>query len=232
MKPAPEFQIYTETYDAANYGRSLAGMVMARGHAALERRHGSAESYPRVLEVGAGTGQHARYVRHQFDAYHVTDASPSVIEIARRNTPAEMIDRTTFEVQDATKLTYADGSFDRLIACHVLEHLRDPVAVLAEWSRVVRPNGLLSILLPCDPGLAWRFGRMLGPRRAARARGIEYDYVEAAEHVNSIFNLTTFLRYHFDVIDELWYPLRVPYADVNLLYVCDLRNTPSEGHRG
>jgi hypothetical protein len=62
--------------------------------------------------------------------------------------------------------------------------LPDPVSALKEWNRVVRPDGLISIVLPCDPGLAWRAGRSFGPRRNATKLGIEYDYLEAAEHVS------------------------------------------------
>ena len=228
MRPAPDYR-YSETYDETYYTRSLQGFVFARGHAALERRHGPSETFARVVEVGAGTGQHIRHVRHQFDEYVVTDNNPAVLEVAKRNAPAGVADRLRYETQEAGRLTYPDASFDRLIACHVLEHMHEPLDALREWSRVVRPGGLLSFVLPCDPGLAWRLGRMLGPRRAWKARGMPYDYVLATEHVNSIFNLRQYLRYHFKVEDELWFPLRVPLPDLNLLYVCEVRNTPPEG---
>ena len=97
------------------------------------------------------------------------------------------------EKQDATSLTYSDHSFDRLIATHVLEHLPNPVQVLKEWNRVIRPQGVISIVLPCDPGMLWRLGRYLGPRRNAKKLGIAYDYLQAAEHINSIFNLIVFI---------------------------------------
>src|SRR3546814_1644399 len=73
------------------------------------------------------------------------------------------------------------GSVDRLIACHVLEHLHHPHDVLREWYRVLRKGGVLSILLPCDPGVLWRVGRMFGPRANAERAGIEYDYWMARE---------------------------------------------------
>src|SRR3546814_5800995 len=91
--------------------------------------------------------------------------------------------------EDATRLSLADGSVDRLIACHVLEHLHHPHDVLREWYRVLRKGGVLSILLPCDPGVLWRVGRMFGPRANAERAGIEYDYLMAREHVNPINNL-------------------------------------------
>jgi len=128
-----------------------------------------------------------------------------------------------FDYQDAAKTTYKDGTFDRLIASHVLEHIPDPVQALAEWDRVVKPGGVISIVLPCDPGMLWRLGRHLGPRRSATKAGIEYDYNQAIEHVNSIFNLVVFIQYHFDNIKEYWHPFRVPLPDVNLFYICHIR---------
>src|SRR3546814_9873029 len=73
--------------------------------------------------------------------------------------------------EDATRLSLADGSVDRLLACHVLEPLQHPHDVLREWYRVLRKGGALSIRLPCDPGVPSRVGRMVGPRaHAERAR--------------------------------------------------------------
>lgn len=42
----------------------------------------------------------------------------------------------------------ADGSQDFVIASHVLEHLANPLAILCEMHRVLRPGGTLLILLP------------------------------------------------------------------------------------
>lgn len=134
-----------------------------------------------------------------------------------------MLAESSLEKQDPTKLTYFDAAFDRLIATHVLEHLRRPVDVLAEWDRVVRPGGLITIVLPCDPGILWRLGRYFGPRRNAEKVGIAYDYLQATEHVNSIFNLSVIMRHHFDINAELWYPARVSLPDLNLFYICHLR---------
>ena len=115
-------------------------------------------------------------------------------------------------VEDATKLSFENASFDRLIATHVLEHLYRPHEVLREWARVLRPGGTLSIVLPCDPGLLWRIGRRFGPRARAHAQGIPYDYAMAREHVNSITNLVTFINYYFSDIEQ--YSVADPGASV------------------
>ena len=39
-------------------------------------------------------------------------------------------------------LPFADGSYDVVFCCDVLEHLEKPATVIAEISRVLKPNGL------------------------------------------------------------------------------------------
>ncbi|MFP4361878.1 MAG: class I SAM-dependent methyltransferase [Alphaproteobacteria bacterium] len=224
MRAEPDFDAYNArlaaAYDELNYGRSLAGRFMRRGHAVLEGPFGPARHFARVLEVGAGAGEHVGFVRHGFDDYLMTDRAEVRLERARAALPAALRAKVRVGEEDATALSLADASVDRVIACHILEHLYRPHEVLREWNRVLRPGGTLSILLPCDPGLLWRLGRTLGPRRNARRAGIDYDYWMAREHVNPINNLVVFIRYYFDAVDEVWYPLRLPAVDLNLFYLC------------
>lgn len=46
------------------------------------------------------------------------------------------------------ELPFPDASFDRLICIQVLEHIRHPPAVLAEFFRVLKPGGLLVLTAP------------------------------------------------------------------------------------
>jgi len=127
--------------------------------------------------------------------------------------------KARIENEDATHLSFADHSFDRLIACHVLEHLPEPHKVLREWYRIVKPGDVISILLPTDPGIAWRLARIFA-RHKAVAKGLDYDYVMAREHINAINNLVSLIRYYFEHTRERWYPFYLPSMDVNLFYCC------------
>ena len=49
---------------------------------------------------------------------------------------------------DATKLPFADNTFDRVITSEVLEHIQDDVSAIAELARVVRPGGTLACTVP------------------------------------------------------------------------------------
>jgi phosphatidylethanolamine/phosphatidyl-N-methylethanolamine N-methyltransferase len=127
--------------------------------------------------------------------------------------------KLSYEVQSGEGLSYDNNSFDRLIATHVLEHIYQPHLALKEWRRVLKNGGVLSILIPTDPGIAWRLGRHLGPRKNAIAQGIAYDYVIAREHVNSCNNLIALLRHYFPEHTESWWPFPIPSIDLNLFFV-------------
>jgi len=229
MRAEPDIDTYNmrlaQAYDALNYGRSLSAWFMRRGHVVLERPFGPDRHFGKVVEVGAGAGEHLGFVRHTFNEYLLTDWNDVRLERARAALPEALRAKVGVAREDASKLSLPDNSVDRLVACHILEHMYRPHEVLREWCRVVRKGGVLSILLPCDPGLMWRLGRKLGPRTNAERAGIDYDYWMAREHVNPINNLVVFLRYYFPQIEETWYPLRVPSMDLNLFYLCHVTKT-------
>lgn len=231
MRPDPSrdeyLKFFAASYDAVNYGSTPAGWVLGRGHALLERGLGPECAFDTVVEVGAGHGEHLAYVRHSFGRYLMTDWRTE--EMTARWPSAELAKRNVeIDVQDASRLSYADDSADRLIASHVLEHIPQPHEVLREWSRVVRDGGTISIALPCDPGFAWRLGRNFGPRRANRAAGNRnYDYWMAREHINAIQNIVTLIDYYFPERRDHWFPLGFKSFDFNLIYVAQLINRKS-----
>jgi phosphatidylethanolamine/phosphatidyl-N-methylethanolamine N-methyltransferase len=215
QKAAP--YIYDKTYYTGN---GLVARVNLSGHRLVEQPHGSSCHFSRVLEVGAGTGMHLQFVRHQFDEYVVSDLSPNLLNIARQRLGGR--EDVGFEIQDATQLTYPDASFDRLISIYNLEHLPRPHLVLKEWSRVVRRGGVLSIAIPLDGGVAWRLGRHLTTRRSFANEALDLDYIIAREHINPSYNLISLMRHYFPNRSEAWYPLRVPLVDFNLVYCCSI----------
>ncbi len=103
----------------------------------------------RVLDLGCGTGVVSRGIaaRSGFAGQVVgLDHSPRLIEAARRLTAeAGMADRVTFEAGDATALPYPDAAFDAVVAHTTISHVGDPLALLTEAARVVRPAGRIAV---------------------------------------------------------------------------------------
>lgn len=217
QRKAPE--IYDqETYDC----NPIVGAVNRSGHVLLEKPYGAEQHFSQVLEVGAGTGHHLDYVRHGYDRYVITDFSAGMLEKAKQAHSGK--DNLDYAVEDATQLSFADNSFDRLISVYNLEHLPKPHAVLKEWQRVVKPDGVISIAIPTEGGVGWRFGRWLTTRRSFAKQDLNLDYIIAREHVNTAYNLISFIHYYFHDRKETWYPCRVPLLDINLIYACNVRN--------
>jgi phosphatidylethanolamine/phosphatidyl-N-methylethanolamine N-methyltransferase len=212
-------EMISKSYDELNYSSPLQSLVMRASHRLAEKAFGDQAHFDRVLEIGAGTGEHLSFVRHSFEEYILTDLDPMTLEVAKNKLAGIHHGKVRFAAQTANGLNYPDGAFDRLVAAHVLEHIYQPHLALKEWYRVLKHGGVLSILIPTDPGLAWRLGRHLGPRKNAIAQGIPYDYIMAREHVNSCNNLIAILRHYFPEAKEAWWPLPISSIDLNLFFV-------------
>lgn len=210
---------WTKIYENTNYNTGLTGYFLKKSHEWSEKTFDKTIKFNKVLEVGAGSGIHIDYVQHQFDTYYITDLHESFINQAK----LKSIDKVIFQIEDATKLSFEDDTFDRVIATHILEHVQSPHEVLLEWTRVLKPGGILTIVLPCDPGVAWRLGRYCCARKSFMAQGIDYDYWMAREHINPINNLVSFIRTYFNDIDESWKPFNFPSMDLNLFYIVHIR---------
>ncbi|MDF2446765.1 MAG: SAM-dependent methyltransferase [Moraxellaceae bacterium] len=217
-------RVFADIYDYANYTSPLQAWVMRASHRLTERPLKADDHFEKVIEIGAGTGEHFAHVRHRYGSYLLTDMDERALEVARKKVIVPKGSTVSYEVSDGTVAKYADNSFDRLIATHVLEHIYQPHLALKEWRRIVKPGGMISILIPTDPGMAWRFCRHLGPRRTYTRLGIAYDYMMAREHVNACNNLIALMRHYFPQRLERWWPTPVPSMDINLFFLFQARN--------
>ncbi len=111
----------------------------------------------RLLDLGAGAGRHAYEAMRRgavviaidADAAEVkdvsqmmkgmTDEDPSTA--ARGGSGAAL-------VGNALQLPFPDGSFDRVIAAEVLEHIPEDRGAIAELVRVLRPGGTIAVTVP------------------------------------------------------------------------------------
>lgn len=219
MKEFPDFtDYYANGYNEAVYGKGLMPFCMRQSHKLLESAFGEKDKFETVLEIGAGLGHHLPFVRHTYSKYIMTDSNKEVISHLQKKTFPKV--EIQLCEQGNTELPFENDSVDRLIAAHVLEHLHHPEQVLKEWNRVLKPGGgVISILLPCDPGVAWRFGRFVSARNRAHTNGLqEYDLFMALEHVNAINNLIAIIRYAFPNRQEKWWPFKISSMDINLFY--------------
>ena len=154
MQKADVYRI-TDTLDQASLevmatrlevrGRHPRFMQMLAEYLAAMALH----AHARVLDLGCGTGVAGREVarRPGFEG-RVTgiDRSAYLIAVARQRAQEEgLAARLDFQVGDSRSLGLPDGSFDAAVAHTLLSHVEDPLAVLGEMARVVRPGGTIGI---------------------------------------------------------------------------------------
>jgi ubiquinone/menaquinone biosynthesis C-methylase UbiE len=103
----------------------------------------------RILALGCGTGVEVRALRRVTPPHTAivgVDQSPALLDIARRLTTDDgLAANVTYEAADAHQLPHADGEFDIVTLHTLISHADDPVRVLGEARRVVRPGGTVAV---------------------------------------------------------------------------------------
>lgn len=114
------------------------------------KKMGIPASGQRVLDVGFGHGDLLLTFDPSCDL-HGLEISPSAVEMARQRAQERGYTHATFTEHDLHDLIpYPEGSFDLAICSHVLEHIENAEAVLADLHRVLRPQGLAFVFLPIN----------------------------------------------------------------------------------
>jgi SAM-dependent methyltransferase len=103
----------------------------------------------RILALGCGTGIEVRALRRLTrpdTAVIGIDHSPALIDAARRLTADEgLADNVTYQVGDAHHTPYGDAEFDIITLHTLISHVEDPLQVLREARRLVRPGGTVAV---------------------------------------------------------------------------------------
>jgi ubiquinone/menaquinone biosynthesis C-methylase UbiE len=125
----------------------------------------------RILEIGVGEGHVMTRVRERFP-----DASLAGLDLPDAELAGHWrVSGLPCMFGDATRLPFADGTFDLVMAIEVLEHVPGPERALRELLRVCSPQGALVASVPFEP--IWRIGNM------ARRRYLR-DLGNTPGHVN------------------------------------------------
>jgi ubiquinone/menaquinone biosynthesis C-methylase UbiE len=190
-------------------------------HILLEKPFKNNEGY-KIIEVGAGQGEHIDFVVPNYSEYLVTDNNINQLNKISLNKGYQI---KTQKV-DAESIKFVDNSFDRLISTCLLSHLNNPEKAIIEWRRIVRHDGYISIYLSTDPSIALRIFRKFTTKRKAKRLGfIGYDLFIAREHKNSAQSLIDIIKYNFrnDSIKIKFRPFVLRSWYLNLVCIVQVR---------
>ena len=206
---------YDNYYSVVNVSASQGSFLNRLYHLLLEKNFTS-NSEMNLLEVGANQGEHLQYVVDDYSSYILSDIRE--VKITSSNP------KIKFQQANLESLPFDNATFDRVIATCVFHHVGSPEQGFEEVRRVLKDGGSFSLMLPNDPGLAYRAFRRLTSLRKSKKIGI-YSVARLAharEHRNHYLSLKTMLEWVFrgDQISYRYFPSGLRVYDINLLTVC------------
>lgn len=151
-----------------------------------------------AADIGCGSGHLVIELARQAPGLHLTgvDLADQMLEQASVNTrKAGLAERVDFRKGDAAHLPFEDESLDLVLSTLSLHHWGQPVAVMDEIARVLRPDGTYLIfdlrrdIVPPAYTLLWFATRFVVPEPLRRSNEplsschAAYSPVEAAELV-------------------------------------------------
>lgn len=108
-----------------------------------------------VVEIGPGKGSYTKAMAERIlpnGRVYAVDISENVIERLKQTIEKEGITNIIPKIEDAYNFSFADESTDRVCAIACLPEIPDPIKVLNECRRILKPDGLICLCeLALDP---------------------------------------------------------------------------------
>jgi phosphatidylethanolamine/phosphatidyl-N-methylethanolamine N-methyltransferase len=132
------YELYAPVYDF------IFDWIFAPGRAAAVKELAIQRS-DSLLEVGIGTGLNLPLYPW---SCHLTgiDLMQEMLDKAVERVHNLAMPNVTLKVMDATSMDFGENEFDKALATYTISAVPDPVAVLREMCRVVKPGGIIVIL--------------------------------------------------------------------------------------
>jgi phosphatidylethanolamine/phosphatidyl-N-methylethanolamine N-methyltransferase len=132
------YELYAPVYDF------IFDWIFAPGRSAAVKHLGLTPN-DSVLEVGIGTGLNLPLYPPTCRLTGI-DLSQEMLDKAIERVQTLAMPNVTLKVMDATALDFGDDEFDKAVATYTISAVPDPIAVLREMRRVVKPGGEIVVL--------------------------------------------------------------------------------------
>jgi ubiquinone/menaquinone biosynthesis C-methylase UbiE len=101
-----------------------------------------------VVEIGPGNGSYTKAVAQRIlpdGIVYAVDISEGVVQRLKARFDKEGVTNVIPKIEDAYHFTFADESVDRVFAVSCLPEIPQPVTVIEECCRILKPDGLLCL---------------------------------------------------------------------------------------
>ena len=144
---------YADRFDPFTLDASAPAQALYR-----ELFHGFAHgrSFPRLLDIGCGTGIYFDALSRYAERVDAIDCAPDMIHVAHHYCTTRALSQFNCIEASAQKLPFKEQAFDAVIAMDLLHHVDEVETVLDEVYRTMKPGGRFLVLEPniCNPLMA------------------------------------------------------------------------------
>jgi ubiquinone/menaquinone biosynthesis C-methylase UbiE len=165
--------------------------------------------YPRLLDIGFGSGVFLPELSRRCDELHGIDIHPNIALVETMLHKEGL--HATLTHASATDIPYPDNHFDCVVCASVLEHIADLSSAISEIKRVTKRDGTIVLGFPVENVLSHMILRVL------------YLWLPNAkledEHVNTHQAILEETRHQLQLVKSARFPAFVP-LNYSLYYVC------------
>lgn len=162
---------------------------------AMGRSRRLPETLYSVLDVGTGTAQIPIELARRKASVSIVavDLAEEMLKLGRQNVVASgFADRIRLDLADAKGLPYDDNSFDAVISNSIIHHAPEPLIVMSEMLRVLKPGG------------AFFVRDLLRPQSSVELQRLVFMYAgEENEHQQQMFRDSLHAALSLDELREL-----------------------------
>lgn len=153
----------------------------------------------RCLEFGAGTGLLTRHLMEQFRHLECSDIEPAMVELCREKFPA-----ATHSVRDAWAAHADTAQWNLITASSVLQWAKEPESVMANWRKLLKPDGRIIVGFFIQPSLP-EMSAVIGDESPLVWRDAEeWQAVFDASGLEVVRMESDTRRYHYSSALEFW----------------------------
>jgi len=225
-KKLPNEVYENNNYNYVNYS-GAAGILFRINHFLLS--FGIDKKFNKnILEIGGGAKPHINFMNNHknIETYTIIDDIRFLhviedLKLKYKNIKFELID-----YRDLDTINKKKKIFTRLVSSHCFEHISNFEDVFIKYLNLMNKNSIISIALPCDPGLLWRLLQYISyfkQKSFYRWNSFkEKDLDDARDHVTPVQNILKILNFYFKKINFIFFPFFFPIIWLNIFVILQM----------